>query len=328
MNGAAIPWMEGNTSTQLSETEIRAMAREAEMTSVAPMQQSRLFIFLKMLEKSYESEVAAVAVRNHLLQVLNLNVTRIESLPYPDAVLELIISEFARIRSVCATQANSYFRTENHSLVCDFRIALFSRIPVGPQHLEIGGIPRSLIYRGGLSQVVRFCRAWKQTGGFAPFYQCHMSHTVNSLNFLRLSGPEARDTMFGRIAECLRRNRHIRGMLSCSWLNDPRLDEISPHLSFFRTGVTDKGGLLFRYTIGTEGQKAAIKNSQKRTKLAVLGRYVPVEYIIVWPRRAALDWANNRERELTTFHQSHINARDIGAVTASSSDSQGPDEPT
>jgi hypothetical protein len=40
----------------------------------------------------------------------------------------------------------------NHPLRCDLRTAGLGRVPVGVEHMEIGGLPRSLLWRGGCAR--------------------------------------------------------------------------------------------------------------------------------------------------------------------------------
>ena len=271
--------------------ELVELARAAASSDTDHFRNSTFAKHVRSTERIHGTEARAELLREVLLQTAETTEPLIDSLKYPPEVLELIHKEFCKIRKVRSCRGNDYFDLSMHSLVCDYRIACFSRVPVGPQHIELDGVPRRLLVCGGLRQGIAFLRMVRKTGGLIPFYSCHMSHDVTPLNFLRVSGPEARDKLFRNIAKCLELNPRILGMFSCAWLNDPKLDEVSPHLSFFRRGVVDNGGILFRFRIGPGGRNAALRNSATRAQLTKEGEYSPLEYAIVWPRRDILDWA-------------------------------------
>lgn len=256
---------------------------------------SLFFRQITCIATSQGNNAAAELLRETLRHLIIKHEPLIGSLNYPQSVLTLIQQEFDRIKEFVSTEPADRFNLELHSLRCDFRILCFSRIPVGPNHIEIGGVPRSLFFRGGVSQTIRVFKMLRKTRGFMPFYQTHMSHDVNRYNFLRRSGPDARDEVFRNIAHCLAINPGIRGFICSSWLNDPQLDQVSPHLAFYRRRPLQNGAFLFRYGATQGAYRKALTNSVTRNAVFHQGRYIPTTCIVVWPRESLLRWATDGE---------------------------------
>lgn len=242
---------------------------------------------------------AGPCVRAHTLQLLlgrlvRENREKIENLPYPESVQTLVRDEFYRIEKECLEGAGDLWDLRTHQRRCDFRIACFGRIPVGPEHLEIDGLPRSLIYCGGMVQAARFLQTVLTTGGHRPFFVLHLAYGIEPAAFTFVYNKLAQETMFHRVAECLRMNHHIKGVMSAGWLLDPKLADVSPHLSYLREGCMASGAALFRFVNDPEVEQMATANSPHRRRLHEAGKYVPETYMVVWPRTSLIEWSNGK----------------------------------
>ena len=143
-------------------------ARNAAVGNDERLKRSAFMQWLKNVEREQGVAARADVLRTVLSQLVDEHARHIETLNYPAAVRELVAVEFARIRDAVETRADEYFDFRHHALRCDLRIACFGRIPTGYLDIEVGGVPRNLIYRGGIRQTWRFLRMVQQTGGVRP----------------------------------------------------------------------------------------------------------------------------------------------------------------
>lgn len=181
------------------------------------------------------------------------------------------------------------YNTVNDLLIKDLALCRQKMFPAGARIVEeSSGVPRSLAFRGGLNQALRFLRAtFMQSGGFTGFYQVH-THLLELDEF----NPEGWENMFLWVAEMMEINPHIRGVFCASWLYDPALENISPHLAYMSGGAKEKGAFLFFGDC--DPHSGALVKSRTRRRLYAEGKYIPKTYYLVWPRVVALDWLSRQ----------------------------------
>ena len=231
-------------------------------------------------------------LRAMLGALIERNRPRIAALHVPAAVRTLFEKEYRRIEKDLAARDDGHFDLGSHSVRCDFRIVGFGRIPVGVHHIEVGGVPRRLVWSGGMTQILRASAVLARAGGWAPFYVSHFSHGIKPHAFLLVYTPEAQIAWHRNVADCLRLNPDIRGLLATSWWYDPQLARVAPHLRFLREGSIAHGAIQLK-SGSTEGaRRFAVANSAERQKQYATGEYVPVSYAMVWTRDALLRWAD------------------------------------
>jgi len=232
-----------------------------------------------------QSEMLKEALR----RIVTLHEPRIADLNYPASVRTLIEKEFARIKT--ELDSDAALDLKDHPTRCDFRIANFSRIPVGVQHMELGGVPRRMFYSGGFGQAVKYLRMVLSARGVKPFYRLHLSKDVGGPAFLLQYSRSTQQQMYRNIAESLMLNPQIKGVFVGSWWYDPQLEQVSPYLAYLKEFPTENGAYLFRYGITKGATKFALANSPDRQELYNQGRYQPAAYNLVWPRSSLIAWA-------------------------------------
>jgi hypothetical protein len=243
------------------------------------------------LERAEGPDRRAEFLRGVLTALVVQHRPRIEGLRLPASVKRLIEREYVRIEKNLATAPGDALDLGIHSMRCDFRIVAFGRIPTGVEHIEIGGLPRALVWKGGGKQALQMLALLARAGGARPFYVGHLTHGIKPHAFLMAYTPDTQAAWQRNVAACLQMNPHLRGFLASSWLYDPQLARVSPHLSFLREGSLAHGAVLAH--IGpTEGAiKNALARSPERQRLYEAGEYVPTSYAVVWTRQAMLKWA-------------------------------------
>lgn len=99
---------------------------------------------------------------------------------------------------------------------------------------------------------------------------------------------------YRRIAEMLARDPEARGMIGNSWFFDPVLGEVSPRLAYLRRLPMLNGAFSLCTGPGELHTRRATMTSETRRKLVEEGRYVPMGYLIIWPRGQLIEWAASR----------------------------------
>jgi hypothetical protein len=233
----------------------------------------------------------AALLRETLRALIEINRPAIAGLSLPETVKQLVGKEYERIEHAIASAPDDRFDLARHGCRCDFRIVAFNRIPVGVEHIEVGGVPRNLLWKDGPGQTARLLALFARAGGVKPFYVGHLAHGIPPRAFLLVYNHRALESWHRNVAACLQMNPHIRGFIATGWFYDPQLARVSPHMAFLRSGSLAHGAVSA--CMGpTEGAlKNALVRSPKRQRLYDEGKYVPSGHAVIWTREAMLQWA-------------------------------------
>lgn len=203
----------------------------------------------------------------------------------PPSVLALYPAELSRIGAQLTRFDDDYFSLDNDLFLKDLAVLQHRLIPLGAEYAQPGdGVPRSVLFKGGVPQLVGGLRFMLNAGGFQPYFSLH-THLLVLDEF----HAEGCLRMYHRLAELLQLNADVKGWISASWFLDPELEQISPHLTHLRALPARHGAAIF--FVRREGaDSGALVKSATRRRLFAEGCYVPKTYMRVWPRRAVLDW--------------------------------------
>jgi hypothetical protein len=129
---------------------------------------------------------------------------------------------------------------------------------------------------------------WLWETKLAPWAEFHLE-TGDLEDFCR----EGYIQSYSMIAACLKERTDLAGVFSASWLNDPKLASISPHLGFVeRTGGESGAELIKLRTEPEQIAFAAFRSTSRRT-LIETGQYTPECFGLYWTRSALIKWATN-----------------------------------
>lgn len=126
--------------------------------------------------------------------------------------------------------------------------------------------------------------------GRKPYFRTHV-HTPLLNNFNEDGWVES----YLQIAERLKRNKQIKGLVRGGWFFDPKVKAISPRLSYLYDLPKSNGASFFRIEKDYTGN--AIATSKTRRDLFEKGLYTPTNYLVIWPREKLIKWA-----ETTNFN--------------------------
>ena len=213
---------------------------------------------------------------------------------YPPAILEQFRISFRRIeRNIARGEPGSYTHTDDN-FIKDFSICRQIAFPGGGAWVidRHGGFPRRVLFRGGIAQFIRLAYLYLfVVRGHRPFY---MPHIHNELTHWHT--PEQRLACHARVAQMLERHPEVKGLSSSSWLMDPALPGISPKLGWVRKIPEQNGAWFFR--VGEDIGGGALTRSATRRKLYDEGRYTPVAYMNIWPRKSMIAWSKGLAKKV------------------------------
>ncbi|MFN7882825.1 MAG: hypothetical protein ACK5PF_07405 [bacterium] len=149
------------------------------------------------------------------------------------------------------------------------------------------GVPRSLVLKGGVSEVASRAASFASLGGFKPLFQIH-----THLSYLDRFDEEGWDECYRVCAELFAVYPACLGMFGASWFYDPNLETISPRLGYLREVPSHGGARLMLMADEGHFVQDAIATSPTRRKLYESGQYKPRSFMLVWGRADMLQWAS------------------------------------
>ena len=115
-------------------------ARQSAFDNQRPIEESSFAQSVAAIESEQGLRSRVDLLRETLVRLLNEYEPQIDGLDYPENVRALIRQEFQRIGDQVYHAEDGYFDLQNRLTRCDFRLACFSRIPVGVEDIEPSGI--------------------------------------------------------------------------------------------------------------------------------------------------------------------------------------------
>lgn len=223
-----------------------------------------------------------------LLTLITQFDARLSQRRIPSSIIELFEIEFARIVDEISGSKTASYVPGNDRFMKDLSICRLKLYPCGAELLdELSGIPRSVLARGNVAQMIRSARFFLLgKHGFRPYYELHM-HAPLRQHF----HPDGWVACYRRVAELLALNPEVNGVTCSSWWYDPQLKTISPRLTYLREFLLDNGAEIFHIRADHDASYGATEKSATRLKLFESGEYVPQIYMAIWPRRALINWA-------------------------------------
>jgi hypothetical protein len=213
---------------------------------------------------------------------------RLAGLELPTAVLDLVPLALNRLHGFLSERHESYDLGDDCFLK-DVRLAAGWTVPCGAKVVDLRcriSLPVSLLaaLRGRAPNVaLQSLTPWQS----APWFEQHTDS-----RYLDEFDEAGIDNVYLRVAALLRRHPGVAGLTAYSWFYDPKLDEISPWLSYLHRRPLERGAVLVRGRTSDYDVKNATATSRTRRRLYEAGQYKPVGHRILWLRREILRWAD------------------------------------
>jgi hypothetical protein len=145
-------------------------------------------------------------------------------------------------------------------------------------------------YRRLLCLGTRKAVGWLWATRLAPWAEFHLD-TRNLEDFCREGYLES----YRLIAGSLKHRPDLAGVFSASWLNDPKLASISPHLGFVEQTGRESGAELVKLRTEPEQSAFAATRSPSRRSLIEAGQYTPECFGLYWTRAVFIEWLSKGE---------------------------------
>lgn len=219
----------------------------------------------------------------------------LEKIDLPSSIRILYIEWFKRVIEDFAKNPDEMYDYNSDLFLKDLGICNLKMFPAGAQIVEVSGISRNFLFTGGLIQLTKASLfALFKMGSFLSYYQIHTDNRC-----LDEFNPQGWDDCYIRIADMLNMNPNIKGMFGGSWFYDPALENVSPRLVYLRKTPEQNGAKLFRIGSSISDIKNATAISKIRRKLYKEGKYVPTGYLLIWPRKELIHWANKKDKKFS-----------------------------
>lgn len=240
--------------------------------------------FCQQINESYGISALESFHKLVLLSLIKKNIAKLPSLDLPEKVISNYYSNFSMI--VNHIQDDSYcgcYLFENDKFKKDLAVCSLRLIPVGARKIHLSKLPRRFLISNGFFQfILGLYVVLFKLKGIGPLYEMHVDSGDPELisEFTEQGWKKTCQIM----AEMLKKNKNVKGVFGGSWLYDPELEKVSPHLAFCRKVAVENGALTFKLGQNESAINNATKTSKTRRKLWRQGRYQPTNYQLIWPR--------------------------------------------
>lgn len=224
-----------------------------------------------------------------LVRAALTSVGRVAAQPVPDTVRHLLLDEFLWVADP-PPQERHWMRAGEYIFSALCKLVTLRRFPAGQLHWETDGLPRSMLWRVRPRDLPRLLRGIGLLGGFRPAFVPHLAWRRPDD---RLLEHEHRRSLL-LMAEALRLQPDIRGVVAEAWYYSPATARVSPHLAWASRLVEESGGVLVVSGAASE-RSGVFARSRTRRRLAAEGRYRPTLGLGIWPRDRLIEWASSRE---------------------------------
>lgn len=206
----------------------------------------------------------------------------------PASINRLFSAEFDRMIHEMEDGRQGYYMFPKDAFLKDLGLCRLKLYPCGAELIdERSGIPRSVLIRGGMRQLLRAAVFFfVEVNGFRPYYELHM-HAPYRPEF----NAGGWILTYRRIAELLQLNPGVKGVSCISWWYDPQVATISPRLKYLREQPMEGGAEIFYMAPDPEAAYGAVEKSKTRKTAYESGDYVPALYLMVWARKDLIRWA-------------------------------------
>ena len=225
--------------------------------------------------------------RTILLRAMRMSAARLVTYPVDPSVRRLYDEE-VRVVETPTPSVMTRFDLSKNIFVALAKIATLRRFPAGQMTWEVSGIPRSWLPKVPLAGLPRVAQYLFKLGGLGPVFVPHLNATRKDRAALL---ERETNRSWYRMAQSMKRQPAVRGLVTSSWLHSPDTMRVSPHMTGFSRALLDHGALLIRHHLA-DLDCGVFYRSPERKKLYDEGQFVPTHGLVIWPRKEMLAWAD------------------------------------
>ena len=239
----------------------------------------------EQITSQYGTHALSLYFKLALCCFISDSLERLSQKKLTDEILHLYHEWLERVLEDFSTQPDDYYDPRCKSFALDVMVCSLRSIPVGGAWIvETRRVGLRPFFSGGVKQFFDYLHfIIFKAGGFSPYFTTHTA-TRN----LRHFNEQEMNLTYLRIAELMKMNPRIRGFYRKSWFLDPKLEGISPKLGYLREVPLQNGARLFAAGSTKMDIKYALTVSPTRRRLYAEGKYLPMCYAYIWPRKEFL----------------------------------------
>ena len=222
-----------------------------------------------------------------LLRAMRVTLEKLAAYPVSDSVKRLYADEVRFIAAPAPSRISTFDLTKN-VFVGLAKTATLRRFPAGQMTWEVSGIPRSWLPKVPFRSLPTVLKYIVKLGGLAPTFVPHLSATRRDRTALL---ERETNRSWHRMAQSMRLQPQIRGLVASSWLHSPDTMQATPHMTGFSRAPLENGALVIRH-YRADLECGVFYRSPERKKLYEEGRFIPTHGLVIWPREEMLAWAD------------------------------------
>lgn len=233
----------------------------------------------------FEPDTAAVS-QYALIATSLRSLTQIPGLPVAEGVKQRI-HEYFRFFAEPEAESLPLLAPDSNAFGPFCRIATLLRFPGVQNDFEVSGIPRSWLPKVRWIDLPAVCCFIAcRLRGFGPCFTTHTSFRLP----LKALLPKEHEQDMCLLARSMELQPKIRGYFARSWLLDPDLGRVCPHLAF--PNHTGDGYRVLRTTMGWAPTDSGYLEGVRTRRLYNEGKLKPRMGVMLWARADILRWAD------------------------------------
>jgi hypothetical protein len=154
----------------------------------------------------------------------------------------------------------------------------------------VSGVPRSWFAKMpplNIPKVLRYL--FGELGGLKPAFYIHIAPAPRNRSLVLKQEVKR---AFYRMASSLELQPEMKGILCAAWFHDPAALRDTPHVEPLNDPYLNWGGRILTSVGPAPPESGMLDYNPERRKQYETGTLKLNATLAVWPRRAAIDWAN------------------------------------
>lgn len=212
---------------------------------------------------------------------------KLDSLPVHARVIPIMRKEFQAYQKAPGPIPRLLAGTDPFVTAC--KIATGRRFTAGPMDWVISGVPRSWLTQMTWRKVPGVLRYLTvECGGLRPMFYIHLAPAPRNR---ALVIPAEVHRAYYRMARSLQAQPEIKAIACAAWFHDPEVVRRTPHLAPLNAPYLEWGGRILASIGEAPPDSGFLDYSPERRRLYESRELRPQATLAVWPRRAAITWA-------------------------------------
>lgn len=231
-----------------------------------------------------------------LLGLMEKALDRLDGLKITEEIKGFYMMNFERILREIEINENpaGFYMYPDDKFLKELGVCSLRMIPAGAQKISLSPLPVNFLFKDVRAQFIEALKfVLFDLKGVNLFYSIHTDshdpHLMSEFN------PQGWRVFLLRCADILKLNPEVKGVFGISWFIDPQLERISPKVCYVRHILYKSGGKIFFVAPAMSSIQDAVYKSPTRKQLYERGKYIPRDYIGIWPRKALISWADTEK---------------------------------